>query len=408
MAADNEIRLLSKAIRDRDISPLLDRGIQDGWFYVDENRAVWKFLREHVAKYSEVPTATTVKDNFPNFRLLNVEDSLEYLVDQLSEFRIRQKTIELVQTAGTLIADGDHRGALEQVSTGLARLQDEGVGKSGDIDLTKEPLERFDEYLNIKTRPNGLLGMSTGFKGIDVATAGLQPQQLVTIVAPPKTGKSVLSMQMAVNIHEDGFVPMFQSFEMTNLEQQRRHDSMRAHISHSRLIRGALKPEEEERYRRMLERMEKMHNFYLTDSVSALTLTSLSIKIDKIRPDAVFVDGVYLMVDEMTGESNTPMALTNITRGMKRLAQKHNVPIVMSTQALRHKMRGGKVTSDSIGYSSSFVQDSDIVMTLERQDEEDDSSRILRIDKSRNSAPAEIELLWDWEEGKFQEYGQSI
>ena len=154
--------------------------------------------------------------------------------------------------------------------------------------------------------------------------------------------------------------------------------------------------------------MESMHNFYLTDSVSALTLTSLSIKIDRLRPSVVFVDGVYLMIDEMTGESNTPMALTNITRGMKRLAQKHNVPIVMSTQVLKHKMRGGKVTSDAIGYSSSFVQDSDIVMTLERQDEEDDSSRILRIDKSRNSAPAEIELLWDWEEGKFQEYGQSI
>ncbi len=405
MAADNEIRLLSKAIRDRDISPLIDKGIQDSWFYVDENRAVWKFLREHVAKYSEVPTATTVKDNFPNFRLLNVEDSIEYLVDQLSEYRVRQKTIELIQTAGLLVSDGDHRGALEQVSAGLARLQDEGIGKSVDLDLTQDPLSRFDQYLGIKTRPNGLLGMSTGFKGIDVATAGLQPQQLVTIVAPPKTGKSVLSMQMAVNIHEDGFTPMFQSFEMTNLEQQRRHDSMRAHISHSRLVRGALNADEEERYREMLERMESMHNFYLTDSVSALTLTALSIKIDRLRPSVVFVDGVYLMIDEMTGESNTPMALTNITRGMKRLAQKHNVPIVMSTQALKHKMRGGKVTADSIGYSSSFVQDSDIVMTLERQDEEDDSSRILRIDKSRNSAPAEIELLWDWEGGKFQEYG---
>lgn len=405
MAADNEIRLLSKAIRDRNIAPLIDKGIQDNWFYVDENRAVWKFLREHVSKYSEVPTATTVKDNFPNFRLLNVEDSIEYLVDQLSEYRVRQKTIELIQTAGTLVSEGDHRGALDQVSAGLAKLQDEGVGKSLDLDLTQDPMSRFDLYLGIKTRPNGLLGMSTGFKGIDIATAGLQPQQLVTIVAPPKTGKSVLAMQMAVNIHEDGFRPMFQSFEMTNLEQQRRHDAMRAHIAHSRLVRGALKDEEEERYRQMLERMDSMHNFYLTDSVSALTLTSLSIKIDRLRPDVVFVDGVYLMIDEITGESNTPMALTNITRGMKRLAQKHNVPIVMSTQALKHKMRGGKVTADSIGYSSSFVQDSDIVMTLERQDEEDDSSRILRIDKSRNSAPAEIELLWDWEGGKFQEYG---
>ena len=47
MAADNEVRLLSRAIRTRDITPLLESGVADDWFFVDENKQVWRFLRQH-------------------------------------------------------------------------------------------------------------------------------------------------------------------------------------------------------------------------------------------------------------------------------------------------------------------------------------------------------------------------
>ncbi len=405
MAADNELRLLSRAIRTRDISPLLESGVSDDWFFVDENKQVWRFLRQHWTKYQEVPTAVTVLDNFPTYRLLAVDDTLEYLVDQLVEYRKRQHAITVVQDASEAIASGDHNAAITVLSQGVAKLIDEGVRESGDIDLTDNATKRFDDYTNIKTRPNGLLGFATGFKTIDEATAGLQPGQLVTIIAPPKTGKSVLAMQMAVNVHRDGFVPMFQSFEMTNLEQQQRHDSMRARIAHSRLIRGALTKVEEDRYMAELKAMEAMHKFYLTDSVSAMTVTGLAAKIDKIRPDIVFVDGVYLMTDEVTGESNSPQALTNITRNLKHLAMAKKLPIVISTQVLLWKMKKRQVSADAIGYSSSFYQDSDVILGLQKQDEEDDTSRELRIVASRNCGPATSDLLWDWEEGKFEEYG---
>lgn len=404
MAADNEVRLISRAIRTRDIQPLLEAGLKDEWFFVDENRDVWRFIRQHWDKYGEVPTAVTVKDNFPTYRLLAVDDSIEYLLDQLIEYRKRQKTIAVVQDAANAVASGDHNIAIEAMSKAVSAFYEEDTRESTDVELTTNASARFVEYENIKTRPNGLLGVATGFKTIDQATAGLQPGQLVTIIAPPKTGKSVLALQMAVNIHEDGFVPMFQSFEMTNLEQQHRHDSMRARISHARLVRGALNPQEEHRYRAMLTRMESMHKFYLTDSVSAMTVAGLSAKIDRIKPSVVFIDGVYLMIDEVTGESNTPQALTNLTRNLKRLAQKKEIPIVISTQVLLWKMKKRQVSADSIGYSSSFYQDSDVILGLQRQDEEDDSSRELRIVASRNCGPATVDLLWDWEEGRFEEY----
>ena len=78
MAADNELRLLSRAVRTRDISPLLEAGVNDDWFFVDENRQVWRFLRQHWTKYQEVPTAVTVLDNFPTYRLLAVDDALDF------------------------------------------------------------------------------------------------------------------------------------------------------------------------------------------------------------------------------------------------------------------------------------------------------------------------------------------
>jgi replicative DNA helicase len=405
VAADNEVRLLSRAVRTRDISILLEAGVNDDWFFVDENKAVWRFIRQHWTKYQEVPTGVTVLDNFPTYRLLAVEDNIDYLLDQLIEYRKRQSTITVVQDASEAIASGDHNTAIAVLNQGVAKLLDEGSRETTDIDLTLNAIKRFDEYLNVKTRPNGLLGIATGFRTIDQATAGLQPGQLITIIAPPKTGKSVLALQVAVNVHNDGFVPLFQSFEMNNIEQQHRHDAMRSHIAHSRLIRGALTKEEEVRYQKVLEDMEGMHKFYLTDAVSAMTVTGLAAKIDKLRPDIVFVDGVYLMVDEITGEQNSPQALTNITRGLKQLAMAKKIPIVISTQVLLWKMKKRQVSADAIGYSSSFYQDSDVILGLQKQDEEDDTSRELRIVASRNCGPASSDLLWDWEEGKFEEYG---
>ena len=73
-----------------------------------------------------------------------------------------------------------------------------------------------------------MLGVPTGFDVIDEATAGLQGGQLVTVIAPPKTGKSQIALAMAIHTHSNGNVPMFQSFEMTNREQQQRHDSIRS------------------------------------------------------------------------------------------------------------------------------------------------------------------------------------
>jgi RecA-family ATPase len=138
------------------------------------------------------------------------------------------------------------------------------------------------------------------------------------------------------------------------------------------------------------------------DAVNGLTIDSLVAKAEQLNPDILFVDGVYLMLDQVTGDANTPQALTNITRGLKRVAQKLNIPVVITTQTLLWKMKGGKVSADSIGYSSSFFQDSDVILGLEPV-EEDDSVRILKIVQSRNCPPSETSITWNWDTGCFHD-----
>jgi RecA-family ATPase len=177
---------------------------------------------------------------------------------------------------------------------------------------------------------------------------------------------------------------------------------MAAHISTARLRQGKLNTDEEDRFIAHLDAMKEATPFHFVDAVGGLTVDSLIAKAEQLNPDVLFVDGVYLMLDQVTGEANTPQALTNITRGLKRVAQKLNIPVIITTQTLLWKMKGGKVSADSIGYSSSFFQDSDVILGLDPV-EADEELRSLRVVQSRNSGPAETAITWKWDTGCFHD-----
>ena len=399
-----ESKLLSKSIESRSLAPLFERNINESWFTDPDNKKIWLLVRDHFFKYGEVPSLDVIQSNYPNYKLIEVSDSIDYLIDEIVSKRREFATVSMLSTAVELVEKHkDHEGALLKLQGDLIRLEETGLSTTSDIDITKDPMSRWKDYEHRKANP-GLLGLSTGFPTMDKATSGLQKGQLVVIVAPPKTGKSTLALQMAQNIHLDGHVPMFQSFEMSNREQESRYDAMRARVSHQRLMTGSLTDEEESRYKTKLKNIEAMrHKFWLVDSAAGSTVTGIASKIQILNPEVVFIDGTYLMIDEQTGEANTPQALTNITRSLKRMAQRFQVPIVISTQVLNWKMRKGQVTADSIGYSSSFYQDADVIFGLQREDENVDDTRLLKILASRNSGLTEVSMLWDWNTGQFRE-----
>lgn len=400
MAYDNEYRLVSKVIDDRNIIPVVEQGIKDDWIVDDELRRVWKFVREHYANYREVPSIIAVTDNFPNFKAIKVEDNLEYLIDKMVEFRRNRLTRNGLEVVLEKMGHNDHEQALTEMSKTVTEVNAQGVIGTTHVNVTTDAEKRFEAYENLQHHK--FLGIPTGFGKIDEATAGLQGGQLITMIAPPKTGKSQIILKIADNVHRAGYTPMFQSFEMNNHEQTLRYDSMKANISANRLRRGKLTGAEEDRYIKTLENMKNEKPFHMVDAMGGLTIDALVAKAEQLEPDILFVDGVYLMLDQVTGDSNTPQALTNITRGLKRVAQKLDIPVVISTQTLLWKMKGGKVSADSIGYSSSFFQDSDVILGLEPV-EEDEEIRLLKIVQSRNCPPDQTPITWKWDAGCFHD-----
>lgn len=384
--------------------------MQASWFVDDESRAVYDFVWKHWGKYNQVPTITTVKANFPTYRILNVQDSLDYLVDQLIAYRRRQAAILLVQDAAAVLEnDPDPETAITLMTRRLSLIGDTGIIEVREIDATEDAQDRWKDYEEREQRAlsgQTLLGIPTGFQTIDEASGGLQGGQLIVILASPKVGKSILLEQIAINVHEQDHSIWFQSFEMSNEEQILRHDCARAGVSYQNLARGQLNMMEKARFKRMLKRVSMMpKSFIFADSVYGQTISAIQSKIEACAPDVAFIDGTYLMIDEITGEQNTAQSLTNITRNLKKMAMRLNIPIVVSTQALEWKMKGTKLDTSSVGYSSSFLQDCDLLLGLQKGDEDSDpDGRVLRVLAGRNCSPTEVDLTWDWNSGQFAEY----
>ena len=145
---------------------------------------------------------------------------------------------------------------------------------------------------------------------------------------------------------------------------------------------------------------------FFFDSANGEPVRSMASKIQNYKPDIVYVDGTYLMIDEDGAEAYNQQ-MTNITRALKRLAQKANVPVVATTQVLNWKMRKGQVTADAIGYSSSFHQDADVIFGLQREDESVDDTRTLKVIANRNGGFKEVSLMWNWETGLFRELDET-
>lgn len=402
---ESEARLVSAVLLEKDVTPAVKQGISAKMFSVDEYEDAFRFIVDHEAKYGQVPSATTVKREISGIRLVQVSDALDVVIDQfLAEFR-RARVKALVSSAvdAMSVRKWDTDDVIADIERQLEGLRT-GLDSSSVVNLVDTADQRLADYQTRASRPSKLLGISTGFPTIDAATLGLQRQQLVTIVAAPKTGKSQLALRIAKTVHEQGYTPAFLSFEMSNDEQALRHDAMAFGISHLRLMNADLVASELKKYEKGLEALKSSHPFYLVDSQKGMTVDAVAATVRDLKPDVMFIDGVYLMMDSVTGESGTPQALTNITRNLKRMAQRFDIPTVISTQTLTWKMKKNKLDPNSIGYSSSFYQDSDTIFGLERGDEElGDDYRLLKVLASRNTGGAEVELVWDWNLGKFEE-----
>jgi len=405
--ASAEHLLISKVLADGSLSEAIAQGVQSVHFS-GPNQPIWSWMLEFWQEHGAVPTQRVMQAEHPSVTVGDASgETLSRLVAEVIEGHRSNTVTGLMTEALVSLKDGDTLGAIRHLSSGLQDVS-AVTSQSKDVDLISDWENRLTKYADMRDRPDELVGLSTGFPGLDRLTAGIRPQQLITFVGEAKRGKSMLAMVMAVSANTNGVSPLMVSFEMSAEEQAARYDSFVAKVSHTGLMRGMSTKDEVARLDKALRMRKNRSPFHIVEDIaSSTTVSSLSAKIKQHEPGIVFVDGVYMMDDEHGEPKGSPQALTNITRSLKRLAQQHKVPIVVTTQVLASKLSSRtsrRVTADAIGYSSSFVQDSDIVMSVERDPDYDDRS-IVRVLLSRTSPHGEVTIKWDWDTMDFSEIG---
>lgn len=410
--ATTEQLLISKVIEEGDLGPVADAGITPEYFLDSNCRAVFQQILDYKSEHGAVPLVRRLKRDFPRFNLVSVPEPWSELT---SEMRHLHDLAVIEETLAEVVEIYDDRDplklakALEEIKSRLHKTLtdlESSVPNMKDTNLAETGPERWERYEALRNRVDELLGIPSGFARLDRALQGFQDGQLIVFVGPPKAGKSTMMLLAALAAHAMHKMPLLIGFEMSNEEQEQRIDAITAKVSHHRLRGGNLTDDERKRLKRRLNSWESEGDFLLSnDTMSTTTLTGVESKVDKYRPALLIVDGTYMMQDENGEKPGSPQALTNLTRGFKRMAQNKNIPIIITTQVLEWKMdKKVGITANSVGYSSSFSQDADALIGVENTD--DPMIKKVKVVIARNSPPVEIAVRWDWETGEFTELAE--
>ena len=406
--ASAEHLLISKVIQTKDLTVALKSGVKEDHFTKEWSK-VWSWVVTFWRDHGEVPSKRALSQEFGDIRLISAEDEpFTALIDEVYNSYRHRNLLEAMALAVPSLESGDTAKALLELSKGV-QLASAETARLRDINLIDTWEQRVDKYKELQSTPNALRGIPTGLLGLDRITSGFRPQQLITFVGEAKKGKSLMTLIMANAAHLHGKSPLFVSFEMSAEEQAARYDAIVSKVSYTNILRGSLTNNELAKITDTLRMRKNMHQFIVTEDTSSLTTVSaLAAKVKEFKPDILFVDGVYLMDDENGEPKGSPQALTNITRSLKRLAQNSDIPVIGTTQVLSWKLgnkKSRRITADSIGYTSSFAQDSDLIVGVE-SDPDIDNQSIIRVVLARSAPLGEIRINWDWNNMDFTEVGE--
>jgi len=311
----------------------------------------------------------------------NNADRYSYMI---MEKYFKRKIIEASQ--GSLIkAYDDSVDALSLLSD-----EHEKINRLNDMIIIntaeglKETIMKNMEAIELAKKGVGnLTGMDTGLEDLNKVTGGWVKGDLTIIAARPGMGKTVFALTVARRAL-DNFIPgterkpviAFFSLEMSNRQLVMRLMSAESEIDHEELKRGQI---DEMGIAQLTQRLGELYeyedNLFIYDEpgISPMKIKAMA---NKIKRKTGFLDGIivdYLqLMSAFDGEStkigNREQEISSISRALKGIAKKMDIPVIALSQLSRAvESRGDKKPQLSdLRESGSIEQDADVVMFVYR------------------------------------------
>jgi replicative DNA helicase len=110
-----QLQFLNALLNSGDSSLLLINNLSEDFFsdYVDE----YKFIVNHLRQYGQIPDKITFLDKFPNFDIVEVNESRDYLIDALFEDRDKRFLAKTFNDIRKLLIEDKTEEAMNLYST---------------------------------------------------------------------------------------------------------------------------------------------------------------------------------------------------------------------------------------------------------------------------------------------------
>jgi replicative DNA helicase len=231
----------------------------------------------------------------------------------------------------------------------------------------------LDELDFLHEHKGQIVGVPSGYMDLDRATCGFQKSDLIIIAGRPATGKTSLALSMGYNAACSGKKVAMFSLEMGSRQLMRRFMSMASKVDMQRLRTGWI---EDDQWETVIEAAGHISALpiYINDTAGN-PLTSMEDQLQQLiqdegQIDEVIVDYLGLVEPEESKNDNRVNEVSKITRGLKRLANKFDVPMVVLSQLSRkvEERKDKHPLLSDLRDSGSVEQDSDVVLMIYRDD----------------------------------------
>jgi replicative DNA helicase len=335
-------------------------------------------------------------------RRLSIDDYVRIVKDK----SLLRQTIVESHRVGTLA--GDQSDTAEQVLAEAESAFRRIAGKAVASGLTSvaEYIEGHYPCIDkIFEQSAGLTGISSGFPRLDHLTAGFQPKELTILGARPSIGKTAVAANIAVHVAAAGKSVAFFSLEMPSKALIDRMCCARGKVDLQAHRHGKLKDDQKQHYLSALA--EIVATPLYIDDQAGQTATTIEAKSARLQATAglhlVVVDYLGLMAAERKGTETREQVVAGISRAMKGMAKRLNVPVILLSQLNRelHKRVDKRPMLSDLRESGAIEQDADLVLFLHREEyyNRDDDALAgkgeLIIAKARNGPLGTVHLYYD-------------
>jgi len=415
-----EESVLGALLLDRDAIIAIAEFLKSDDFYDDRHREIYLCA---IGLYEErVPIdVLTMSEKLKKRKALKKIGGVSYLV----ELANRVPTAAHVEHYGKIVKDASTKRSLMKAASKLVELSmDEALAADELLDRAESEVfsltqrhvtrafipvrealaESFDRLDELHKQAEGLRGVPTGFPELDDTLAGLQKSNLIILASRPAVGKTSLALNIAQNLAVKHKRPVgFFSLEMSREELVDRLLVAQADIDAWRLKTGRLSEDDFTKLSNAMGELAEAPIFI--DDTPALSILEMRTKARRLQVEAkvelLIVD--YLQLARSRQLENRVQEVSEISQGLKNLARELKIPVLALSQLSRAvEQRGQKKPQlADLRESGSIEQDSDVVMFLWREDEEDLENINLNVAKHRNGQLRSIKLRFRGDRIKF-------